>query len=155
MTGSVSVDNKRRRAGAAAVTRRSPRIRAALRTRPWRLARARAVPFKERAKSRGSASSQAIRSGAVRSGLGSRAGSRGAGALWFQGQTSWQTSQPKAQPSSWAADSGGRGPDHGLGHGATSETFQVSIILDWPEFRHRGSGLVDGRLSGVVAHTRG
>ena len=54
----------------------------------------------------------ASRSGRGRpiSGRGSSSAIRPDGALRFQGQTSWQMSQPKTQPSSWSASSSAIGP---------------------------------------------
>ncbi len=102
--------SRRIRAGTASVTWRWPRIKAALRSRPARFARESAVPLRKRDISTGSRSSQSIRSGFVSPGLASSSGMRPAGALRFQGQTSWQMSQPKTQPSSWSAKASSIGP---------------------------------------------
>ena len=96
--------------GTASLMRRVPRIKAAFLSKPARFERARAVPLSDLAKAIGSLSSHSIRSGLTHSGLGWSEGSRPGGALRFQGQTSWQMSQPNAQSPNDSAASSGIGP---------------------------------------------
>ena len=111
-TGSSSSSASRAwRAGTASATRRVPRTRHALRSRPARLVLASAVPLRASFHVVAAAVQPLDQVGVGPVPAGPRAPASGpAGALRFQGQTSWQTSQPKTQPSRRSANSSAIGP---------------------------------------------
>ncbi len=90
-------DRCRSNSGSATGSLQLPVATQTVRIKPSHFARFTALPRKRLAKASWSSESKSSRGGAMRSGCGCRRGWLVAGALPFQGHTSWHRSQPNTQ----------------------------------------------------------
>ena len=145
-TGSGS-SRARCKGGRADASPRLPRTMAALRARPRRFVRIRAVPRNRWRNSSSDMLRISTESRPARSGRGCNAGSRAAGALRFHGQTSWQMSQPKSQSPTPGRSSSGMGPSQ-LDGQVTDAAARIENA--GADERLRGTGVEAGGAGAAV-----